>query len=49
MSRFDVGVWMFVASLVLIGLRMPVAVAMLLAGGAGYAAINGLEPLLNTL
>ena len=49
MSRFDVGVWMFVASLVLIALRMPVAVAMLLAGGAGYAAINGLEPLLNTL
>jgi tripartite ATP-independent transporter DctM subunit len=49
MSRFDIGVWMFVASLVLIALRMPVAVAMLLVGGTGYAAINGADPLLNTL
>jgi C4-dicarboxylate transporter DctM subunit len=48
-SRFDIGIWMFVASLVLIALRMPVAVAMLLVGGVGYAAINGTEPLLNTL
>jgi tripartite ATP-independent transporter DctM subunit len=48
-SRFDIGVWMFVASLALIALRMPVAVAMLLAGGVGYAAINGPGPLLNTL
>ncbi len=35
MSRFDIGIWMFVASLVLIALRMPVAVAMLLVGGVG--------------
>jgi C4-dicarboxylate transporter, DctM subunit len=49
MTRFDIGIWMFVATLVLIGLRMPVAVAMLLVGGAGYAAINGPTPLLNTL
>ncbi|HKQ27036.1 MAG TPA: TRAP transporter large permease [Burkholderiales bacterium] len=49
MSRFDIGIWMFVASLALIALRMPVAVAMLLAGGVGYAAINGPGPLLNTL
>ena len=49
MSRFDIGIWMFVASLVLIALRMPVAVAMLLVGGVGYAAINGATPLLNTL
>jgi C4-dicarboxylate transporter, DctM subunit len=48
-SRFDTGVWMFVASLALIALRMPVAVAMLLVGGVGYAAINGATPLLNTL
>jgi C4-dicarboxylate transporter, DctM subunit len=48
-SRFDIGIWMFVASLALIALRMPVAVAMLLAGGLGYAAINGPGPLLNTL
>jgi tripartite ATP-independent transporter DctM subunit len=49
MSRFDIGIWMFVATLALIGLRMPVAVAMLLVGGTGYAAINGAAPLLNTL
>ena len=49
MSRFDIGLWMFAASLVLIAARMPVAVAMLLVGGAGYAAINGIEPMLNTL
>ncbi|HZO00857.1 MAG TPA: TRAP transporter large permease, partial [Burkholderiales bacterium] len=49
MSRFDIGIWMFVASLALIALRMPVAVAMLLVGGVGYAAINGPMPLLNTL
>ena len=49
MSRFDIGIWMFVASLVLIALRMPVAVAMLLVGGLGYAAINGAAPLLATL
>jgi C4-dicarboxylate transporter, DctM subunit len=49
MTRFDIGIWMFVATLALIALRMPVAVAMLLAGGAGYAAINGATPLLNTL
>ena len=40
---------MFAASLALIAARMPVAVAMLLVGGAGYAAINGIEPMLNTL
>jgi C4-dicarboxylate transporter, DctM subunit len=49
MSRFDIGLWMFFGALVLIALRMPVAVAMLLVGGAGYAAINGMTPLLNTL
>ena len=49
MSRFDVGLWMFFGALMLIGLRMPVAVAMLVVGGAGFAAINGITPLLNTL
>jgi C4-dicarboxylate transporter, DctM subunit len=49
MSRFDVGLWMFFGALALIALRMPVAVAMLIAGGAGYAEINGVLPLLNTL
>ncbi len=49
MSKFDIGVWMFFGALLLIGLRMPVGAAMLLVGGAGYAAINGLNPLLATL
>lgn len=49
MSKFDIGVWMFFGALVLIGLRMPVGAAMLLVGGAGYAAINGINPLLATL
>jgi C4-dicarboxylate transporter, DctM subunit len=49
MSRFDIGLWMFAATLLLIALRMPVAVTMLLVGGVGYAAINGASPLLNTL
>ena len=49
MSRFDIGMWMFAGALVLIALRMPVGVAMLLVGGVGYAAINGADPLLNTL
>jgi len=40
---------MFAGALVLIALRMPVGVAMLLVGGVGYAAINGADPLLNTL
>jgi tripartite ATP-independent transporter DctM subunit len=49
MSRFDIGLWMFFGALAMIALRMPVAVAMLIAGGVGYAAINGTLPLLNTL
>ncbi|MEM8855204.1 MAG: TRAP transporter large permease [Pseudomonadota bacterium] len=40
---------MFVGVMVLLVLRVPVAVAMLIAGGAGYAAITGWWPLLNTL
>jgi tripartite ATP-independent transporter DctM subunit len=49
MDRFDIGLWMFFGALVAIALRMPVAVAMLLVGGLGYSAINGVTPLLNTL
>jgi tripartite ATP-independent transporter DctM subunit len=40
---------MFGGALVLIGLRLPVGPAMLLAGGLGYAAINGWVPLLANL
>ncbi|MBP0464898.1 TRAP transporter large permease [Roseomonas sp. PWR1] len=49
MSGFDIGIAMFVATLGLIGLRMPVGAAMLLVGGIGYAAIAGWTPLLATL
>ncbi len=49
MSGFDIGILMFVATLALIGLRMPVGAAMLLVGGLGYAAIAGWTPLLATL
>ncbi len=40
---------MFFGALAVIGLRVPVGAAMLLAGGLGYAAINGWTPLLATL
>ncbi len=49
MSNFDIGLAMFGAALVLIGLRMPVGVAMLLVGGVGYAAISGTDRLLASL
>lgn len=49
MSPHGIGVAMFAAVAVLLLARVPVGVAMLLAGGAGYAAITGWWPLLNTL
>lgn len=49
MSSYEIGVAMFVGVIVLLVLRVPVAVAMLVAGGAGYAAITGWWPLFNTL
>lgn len=49
MERFDIGLLMFACTLAIIALRVPVAAAMLLVGGAGYAAINGWNPLLSTL
>ncbi|XWN33500.1 MAG: TRAP transporter large permease [Devosia sp.] len=49
MSPYEIGIAMFVGVIVLLVLRVPVAVAMLIAGGAGYAAITGWWPLLNTL
>jgi tripartite ATP-independent transporter DctM subunit len=48
-SPLEVGIAMFAAIALLLLARVPVGVAMLLAGGAGYAAISGLWPLLNTL
>jgi C4-dicarboxylate transporter DctM subunit len=49
MDKFQIGLWMFMGALVLIGLRVPVGAAMLLAGGLGYATINGWGPLLANL
>ncbi|MCT4368890.1 TRAP transporter large permease [Yangia mangrovi] len=49
MDKFDIGLMMFAAALILIALRMTVAGAMLLAGIAGYAMITGLSPVLSTL
>lgn len=49
MSNFDIGIAMFAGAVGLIMLRMPVGVAMLLAGGIGYAALVGWSPLLNSL
>ncbi len=49
MDRFEIGLLMFVGALVLTALKMSVAGAMLLAGGLGYAAINGWTPLLSTM
>jgi tripartite ATP-independent transporter DctM subunit len=49
MSNFDIGLLMFGGALVLIGIRMPVGVAMLLVGGLGYAAIAGWDRLFASL
>jgi tripartite ATP-independent transporter DctM subunit len=49
MSNFDIGVALFFGTVGLIVLRMPVGVAMLLAGGIGYASITGWWPMLNAL
>ena len=49
MTPFEIGAAMFAGVMLLLVLRVPVAVAMLVAGGLGYAAITGWWPLLNTL
>ncbi|MBE3637250.1 TRAP transporter large permease [Mangrovicoccus algicola] len=49
MDKFDIGLLMFAAALILIALRMTVAGAMLLAGMAGYVMITGQGALLSTL
>lgn len=49
MDRFDIGLIMFFGALVLAAARLSVAGSMLLAGGLGYAAINGWGPLLSTM
>jgi tripartite ATP-independent transporter DctM subunit len=49
MSPHDIGIAMFAGVAVLLLARVPVGIAMLVAGGLGYAAITGWWPLLNTL
>lgn len=49
MDKVDIGLLMFAGALVLIALRTAVAVAMLIAGTLGYAAITGWAPLLSAL
>jgi len=47
MSGFSLGAWSFVVMLALIALRMPVGLAMLATGSAGYLAIAGWPAFLN--
>ena len=47
MSGISIAVWGFVGMLVLIGLRMPVGLAMLTAGSVGYLSIAGWPAFLN--
>jgi len=47
MSGFSLGAWSFVVMLALIALRMPVGLAMLATGSAGYLAIAGWSAFLN--
>jgi tripartite ATP-independent transporter DctM subunit len=47
MSGMSIAVWGFVGMLVLIGLRMPVGLAMLTAGSVGYLSIAGMPAFLN--
>ncbi len=49
MTGFEIGVAMFAGVIALLVLRVPVAIAMLTAGGLGYVAILGWGPLLNQL
>lgn len=47
MSGFSLAVTGFGVMLALMALRLPIGLAMLLVGGAGYVQLNGLEPFLN--
>ncbi len=49
MTSIELGVVLFGACLLLIGLRMPVAVAMFLVGGFGFATLAGWPAFLNLL
>ena len=49
MSTFSLGIWLFVAMMALIVIRMPIAISMLITGGLGYALIAGVTPLMGIL
>ena len=49
MSSVEIGGLFLLALLVLLVIRIPIAIAMLLTGVAGYVTISGWEPLLNYL
>jgi tripartite ATP-independent transporter DctM subunit len=49
MSNLDLGIIIFVAMMLAIALRMPIAVALFLGGTVGFAMITGLQPLLGLL
>jgi len=47
MSGFSLAITGFVVMLALMALRLPIGLAMLVVGSAGYVQLNGLEPFLN--
>ena len=49
MSGFEMGLLLFVVTLAVIALRMPVGLAMFFVGGVGYVLLVGWAPLINTL
>jgi len=49
MSGVEFGFLMFGAMLVLLAIRVPIGIAMLLTGVAGYVTLTGWSPLLNYL
>ena len=49
MSGFEMGLLLFVVTLIAIMLRMPVGLAMFFLGAVGYVLLVGWDPLINTL
>ena len=49
MSGFEAGLGLFAVLLILIALKVPIGLAMLVAGMAGFIHLNGLMPLVNLL
>ena len=47
MSGFSLALTGFGVMLALMALRLPIGLAMLVVGSAGYVQLNGLEPFLN--